>query len=248
MSTIESLHQRRLALEGTYNVRDLGGYATRDGRHIRWHTLLRADKLDRIAPEAQQQLLDHGLHTIIDLRFSDEVAAEPNVFAQSSAVSYLHFPLYELIGVGTLPAVPDNLEELYQLILDHRKEQIRLILHTLAAPGTLPALLHCTAGKDRTGLMVALVLGAVDVPHETIIEDYALSAQYLHTLFDELRATALQAGYDTEWYDRLLLCKPETMRTTLAHLDRRYGGVEAYLLQIGLEKAELEGLRTALLE
>jgi protein-tyrosine phosphatase len=244
----DSTNQRRLALEGTYNVRDLGGYATTDGRHTRWRTLLRSDKLDRLTPAAQQALTEYGVRTIVDLRYRDEVSAEPDVFASSNMIQYLHFPLYELAGEGTLPVVPDNLEELYRLILDHRQEQIRLIVSTLVVPDVLPAVVHCTAGKDRTGLVIALILGAVGVPYETIVVDYALSGQYLHILFDELRVMAQQSGYDTAWYERLLLCKPETMRDTLAYLDERYGGVTPYLHKAGLIQDELDRLRNALVE
>jgi protein-tyrosine phosphatase len=246
----ESTLERRLALEGTYNVRDLGGYATRDGRITRWHTLVRADKLNRITGAGQQALLDYGIRTIIDLRYTDEVTAEPDAFAQSSTpgLTYMHLPLYELSGDGTLPIVPDNLEELYRLILDHRQEQIRRILSTLAAPGVLPGLFHCTAGKDRTGLIAALVLGTMDVPHETIVADYTLSGQYLHTLYDELRVYARETGLDTEWYERLLLCEPETMARTLTHLDRQYGGIKGYLHKIGLTQHEQDSLRAALVE
>jgi protein-tyrosine phosphatase len=241
--------QRHLSWEGTYNVRDLGGYATQDGQHTRWHTLLRADKLDRLTAKGQQQLLDYGVRTILDLRYTPEVEMEPDVLANSPRVNYLHIPLYELNGDdGTLPAVPDDLEELYRLILDHRATQMARIIGALVEPGALPALFHCTAGKDRTGLVAALVLGALGVHSDTIVADYALSAEYLHVLFDELRRMARRNGYDSAWYDRLLLCQPEIMQHTLHYVDTHYGGARGYLLQGGMTPAQLDRLQTLLVE
>jgi len=240
--------QRHLAIKGTYNVRDLGGYATKDGSRTRWGTLLRSDKLYHLPPASRQALMDVGIHTVLDLRYSIEMEAEPDDFAGSPVIHYLPMPLYELNGDGTLPTVPDNLEEMYCMILDHRQEQIVKIFRALFAPGALPGLFHCTAGKDRTGLISALILGAMGVPEETIVADYALSGQYLNHLLDQLRKQAKQMGYDTAWYDRLLMCEPETMRRTLEHLAKHYENVPAYLLKAGLTQAELDQYRHALVE
>ena len=240
--------QRHLAIQGTYNIRDLGGYKTRDGSLTRWGTLLRSDKLYHLSPASKQAIIDLGVKTIVDLRYSIEMETEPDDFAHSQVVHYMPMPLYELSGDGTLPAIPDNLEEMYTMILDHRQGQIAKTFRTLFAPGALPGLYHCTAGKDRTGLMSALILGAVGVPEETIIEDYVLSARYLNHLLDQLRKQAKQMGYDTAWYDRLLTCEPATMRRTLDHLAKHYGDIHSYLLKTGLSQAELEQYRQALVE
>jgi protein-tyrosine phosphatase len=240
--------QRHLAIQGTYNIRDLGGYKTRDGSLTRWGTLLRSDKLYHLSPASKQAIIDLGVKTIVDLRYSIEMETEPDDFANSPVVHYMPMPLYELSGDGTLPAVPDNLEEMYTMILDHRQGQIAKTFRALFAPGALPGLYHCTAGKDRTGLMSALILGAVGVPEETIIEDYVLSAQYLNHLLDQLRKQAKQMGYDTAWYDRLLTCEPATMRGTLDHLAKHYGDIPSYLLKTGLSPTELDQYRQALVE
>ena len=240
--------QRHLAIEGTHNVRDLGGYATRDGAHTRWRTLLRADKLDRVSPAGQQALVDYGIRTVLDLRYTPEMESEPDAVTESKVIHYIAMPLYELNGDGSLPAVPDDLEGLNRLLLDYRQAQIATVFRTLFAPGALPALFHCTAGKDRTGLIAALILGAVGVPDEAIVDDYALSAQYLDALFEQLRIQARRLGYDGEWYDRLLLCQPDMMRHTLEYLTEQYGGVPAYLRKAGLSQAELDSYRHALVE
>jgi protein-tyrosine phosphatase len=236
---------RHLRLTGTYNVRDLGGYRTHQGRTTRWHTCFRADSLHRLPPEAQTTLLDHGVRTVIDLRRSDELQAAPNVFASAASVTYCHVSL-----LADTPPGPGDLQPLvdtYLHMLDQRQAQICEILRVLAAPGNLPAVVHCTAGKDRTGLIVALVLGLAGVPEETIIADYALSAQYLVGPFlEETRQRALARGYTWEQYQPLVQCPPEFMHTTLQHLKERYGSIEAYTRTIGLDRAQIDSLRDTL--
>jgi protein-tyrosine phosphatase len=237
---------RHLPLPGTYNVRDIGGYATLEGRTVRWRTCFRADSLHRLEPEAQQALIDHGIQTVIDLRRSDEAEAAPNVFARSSHVTYRHLSL--LVDAPPQPGTPRPLVETYRHILDERQGQVSDILHMLAAPGGTPAVIHCTAGKDRTGVIVALILALVGVPPTTIIEDYALSSRYLVGRFlEEMRQRASKRGYTWEQYEPLMGCPPEYMQTVLHHLEETHGGVEAYTRSVGCSDELIARLRAALL-
>ncbi len=218
--------QRRLILEGAYNVRDIGGYVTVDERRTRWHTLLRGDSLHRLSAADQAALLAYGVCTSIDLRGPAETRVEPSVFRASEAVTYHHMPLLSDPGGdsarNSLPALTD----IYHHILDTAQERLAQLLRTLAQPGALPALVHCTAGKDRTGLVVALLLGMAGVPAPTIAADYALSDTYLGPGFRaEARKRALAAGLDWNAYQQLLICPPELMLDALAYLDERYDGV-----------------------
>jgi protein-tyrosine phosphatase len=239
---------RHLNLEGTYNLRDTGGYPTLDGRAIRWRTFFRADSLHRLPPVAQTTLIGYGIRTVIDLRRSDELQVAPNVFASSSDVAYHHVSLL----LDTPPIrrqAPRRLTDTYRIILEQRQEQLRQALATLAAPGGLPALVHCTAGKDRTGLIVALVLGLAGVSTTTIVEDYALSAQYLvGPYLEEARQRAEKNGVSWEWFQHQVICPPEFMRTTLQYLDERYGGIAAYVRAIGLSDTQCTHLQEALVE
>jgi len=237
---------RHLPLPGTYNVRDIGGYRTHDSRTIQWRTLWRADSLHRLPPEAQVTLLDYGVRTVIDLRRSDELQAAPNVFAASSAVTYCHLSLQ--VDAPLVPGTSPLLVDTYCRMLDERQEQIRETLQVLVAPGGLPALVHCTAGKDRTGLIAALVLGLAGVPEDTIVEDYALSSRYLVGPFlEEARQRALRRGYTWEQYAPLVRCAPEFMYATLQYLKQRYGSIEAYARTIGLEQEHITRFRDLLL-
>jgi protein-tyrosine phosphatase len=240
--------RRHLPFVGTYNVRDIGGYLTSMGVSTRWFTLFRADSLHRLSPADQAILLDHGLRVVIDLRRPDELQAAPNVFANSSKVSYRHISL-----LGDTPPIvrgdPQPLVETYRYILDQRQAQVREVLAILAAPEGLPALVHCTAGKDRTGVIVALLLGLVGVVPETIVSDYVLTSTYLNDAFmTETRQRALQRGFTWEQYAPLVGCPPEHMLVTLTHLDVTYGGIEAYVRAIGLTDQHIARLRLALVD
>ncbi len=239
---------RRLPLDLAYNLRDIGGYATQDGRRTKWRVLFRSDSLHRLTPEAQQQLFDLGLRTIIDLRYRQELAGAPSVFTGSPRVHYCPIALYELDDPAIIAYRPRNLDEVYRMILAHAQPQIRRVIDRLTEPGALPALVHCTAGKDRTGMVIALILGAVGVPDETIVEDYALSGAYLGPLLVELRAQAARDGLDMNWYNRLLDSDPAIMRRTLAHLREHYGDAAAYLRATGVSDRQIEWLRAALVE
>jgi protein-tyrosine phosphatase len=239
---------RHLGLAGTYNLRDTGGYRTLDGQTTRWRTFLRSDSLHRVPPMARTILLNYGVRTVIDLRRSDELRVAPNVFARSSEIVYHHLSLL----ADTLPerkVAPRSLQDVYRMILEQRQEQLRQALATLAAPGGFPAIVHCTAGKDRTGLIVALLLGLVGVPAVTIVEDYALSSQYLvGTYLEEARQRAANNGIPWEWFQHQVICPPEFMHTTLQYLDECHGGIVAYVQSIGLSQEQCERLRHALVE
>jgi protein-tyrosine phosphatase len=236
---------RHLPLAGTYNIRDIGGYRTHDGRTTRWRRFFRADSLHRLSPEAQVTLLKHGVRTVIDLRRTDELDTAPNVFATATSVTYYHRSL--LPDMRPVPGKSRSLVDTYRHMLDERQEQIRTTLQLLVAPGGLPGMVHCTAGKDRTGVITALILGLLGVPEQTIVEDYALSATYLGEPFlAEVRQRAMARGFTWEEYAPLVGSPPEYMQATLQHLHERYGGITAYIRSIGLSETQIATLRTAL--
>ena len=245
--------KRHLGLEGTFNTRDIGGYGTRDGRQTRWGQFLRSDSLHQLSPEDQQELLDYGIRTIIDLRRSAEIQTDLNVFFGSDKVTYYH---QNMVGDATLPErenLPSDLEHverrrwLYSVVLDKRPSQVREILCTLAAPDRLPALVHCAGGADRTGLITALVLGIAGVPAETIAEDYALTARFNLPRYLEARPEIDADNYTWQDFQRDT-CSPLVMLAVLRDLDERHGGVEGYARHVGVSQAEIDSTRDALVE
>ena len=243
-------------MEGAYNVRDLGGYPTVDGRSTRWRTFLRADGLHRLTSDDQDRLVQYGVRTVVDLRKTWEVEESPNVFTGSSRVRYRHHNLLgddpiEQPGSEVPKQVagyvgPDGLvANTYPVWLDNMQDRVADVLATLAAPGALPAVFHCTAGKDRTGVISALLLGLAGVPAETIAADYTLSASRLFDVYvREVAPPDLSDTYSEEDYRRDQ-CPPEAMLETLSHLDDRYGGAEFYVRDCGLNDSQVESLRKA---
>ena len=243
---MENIGQRHLPLAGAYNIRDIGGYPTATGTTTRWRTFLRADSLHNLTPAGQQALIDYGVRTIIDLRFAQECSAAPNVFAAADNVRYINLSLFEGSAPNALGRQLPDLGSIYRYILDERQAAIKAVL-TLMADDGFPVLIHCTAGKDRTGLITALLLGLAGVDHATIAEDYALTAQYGAELLTQLHDQAAAAGRDMATYARFLEAKPEAMRNTLAYLEEKYVSVPAYLAQIGLTATQIAQLQRQLL-
>lgn len=139
--------------------------------------------------------------------------------------------------------------KLHQVFVDAGLAAPQILIAALSEPGALPALVHCSAGKDRTGVMIALLLGVARVPTATIVEDYALSARYLNeTFLAEARQRVETSGGDWSAYAPLLDSPAAVMREMLTYLDERYGGIAAFLSAIGVSDDELEAVRAALTE
>jgi protein-tyrosine phosphatase len=255
---------RHLDLEGAYNIRDIGGYETIDGRRTRPRTLFRSDSLHNLTPDSQRALVSEGLRTVVDLRVTKSVAEHPNVFAQSSEVDYRCVnvmgdePLVEVSDIRVSALGPDRPPNIYAAILDRRREWMGKVVKLLATPGALPALYHCNSGRDRAGLVTMLLLSIANVPAETIVEDYSSSATYLWRRIPdraaERRLRLDPADFDaSEEYRQAYetersIAPPHAMRASIEHLDREYGGVRPYLMGAGVTEDELERLRIAMVE
>ena len=236
--------ERRLLLEGISNLRDVGGYRTADGRYTRWRTLFRSGCVDRLSLAGQDWLVAAGLRTVIDLREDEEILSRPNVFANSARVRYRRVPLFD----GPPPDdVPPPLEVGYWRMLEERHTRIRAVFEALLEPGALPAMIQCYAGKDRTGIVVALILAAVGVPYATVAADYALSATCLGPeVLDATRTWLAEHGWSWDDYGYLCGSPAELMLDVLAGVESRYGGVAEYLDSIGVRSGDLEALRELL--
>ena len=222
-----------LTIEGTYNIRDLGGFGTANGAITRTGVFIRAGNLDKLPESSQQQLIDYGVNTVIDLRDEWEVQQFPNVFNQSPKVHYVNLPLIgdHLSHSDSWQAMTENysrLDELYIKYIDNCQAQIGTIMTTLAE-GSTTVIFHCYAGKDRTGIIAALLLATVGVPTSQIAEDYAASSAQITHLVEQWRDYARQHGRDMKQLERDAASTPETITNMLAHLEQKYGSVEGYL-------------------
>jgi len=258
----EALDPRRcLALAGARNLRDLGGYSTQDGQTTQWRKFLRSAKLDGLTEVAQKELVDYGVGTVVDLRSPEEIARYPNVFAQSKDVAYHHLDLWgdRVNDFRSSPLSLGQAEKLADLLrtgLTRCDDVIGEIMRTLADAGDDALVFHCGAGKDRTGLISALLLGIAGVPDDTIAVDFALTEKYLdepyrdHAAEDPLAIPERRDGdpmpepLPVYFYS----CFPETMLLTLEFLGEEYGGAEGYLRKAGLNNDRIERLRVKLLD
>ncbi|MFN3705312.1 MAG: tyrosine-protein phosphatase [Thermoflexales bacterium] len=243
--------QRQLKLEGAHNARDIGGYRTREGRFTRWGKVWRSDRLSELTAADEQKLLQQRIRTVIDMRFVSEVQRNPDRLANHPGVNYINLPLHEdgSHNVVDTSALPPTLVDYYRLLLDHTGHNIRRVFEHLAAPGALPALLHCTLGKDRTGIVTMLLLDLLGVTEETIVEDYLLTATYCQPLLEQFRAEARQSGTAFgEWHLRMLECDEHAITSALWHLRRRYGNAALYLQAHGLQASQIVHLQNELLE
>jgi protein-tyrosine phosphatase len=244
---------RHLPLEGAYNIRDLGGYETSDGRTTRWGQYLRSDTLANLPPASVDALVDYGIRNIVDLRRSAEVQFKSSPFVGSEAVIYYHQNMagdIGLVGREKLLEIPDQAERragTYCMILDQRKLIVWEIMSILAQPDGLPALVHCNAGKDRAGIIAAFVLSISGVPRKTIVEDYVLTARYNVVRYVQDTPGLSSDNYSWEEY-QAMACAPETMEITLDYLDTNYGGVEGYLGNIGITDEQLSTIRDSMVQ
>ena len=228
--------ERWLPLRGTRNLRDVGGYPAGEGRRTRWRTLLRTDVLSRLPPGSQRTLVELGLRQVIDLRFPQELADAPNVFASSRQVRYRSVPLMDD------SSHQHGVVATYRHILDTRADALAVVARALLGPDGLPAVIGCTAGVDRTGVTIALLLSAVGVPADVVAGDYGASTEHFSgdgaaSGLDDWRAGAVT-----------LDCVPEYMLEALDHLDRKHGGARSLLARRGLGEADLDRLTELLTE
>ena len=240
-----SAPERHIALPGTFNLRDLGGYPASGGT-IRWRTLLRSDGLHRLDDSGRAALAGLNLQTVIDLRTQEEAELAPSALGEVLSARRSHVPVINGTAFNTLAP---ELSAVYRYMVDERGATLAAAIGLLCAPGALPGLIHCSAGKDRTGLLVALILAAIGVEDDVIAADYALSRTYLlaepTAAIRQVRAsTGLGQRLDLE----LMGSPPEIILGALAHVRGRAGSVTGYLLGRGLTAAELDALRAALIE
>jgi protein-tyrosine phosphatase len=239
---------RLIALEGAVNFRDLGGYDTLDGHRTRWRVLFRADGLGELTEPDLAVLRQLGVRTVVDLRSGDEV--ERSRFdVEAHPVTFHHFPFIKsLPRPDEFALAPGFLGTQYTEMLDLATPQIVGALTALAAPGARPAVFHCTAGKDRTGLLSALVLSLLGVPEETVVADYALSGAAMARLREKLKMKYPDGTLFIDDSDAIFSADPAHMVALFAHLRQRYGTVAEYASEVGVPADVVARLREALLD
>jgi protein-tyrosine phosphatase len=242
---------RVVALDGCVNFRDLGGYRTGDGRRVRWRRLFRADGLNRLSPADGEVLIGLGVATVIDLRTVDEATTRGRFPVDRVPVRYLDLPLTDVLP--TAEELPSWREASYVAsryldMVSAGGPVLARAIEALAAEGSLPAVFHCSAGKDRTGVLAALVLAFLGVPDETIVEDYVLSAAAMEHLLERLTAEYPDSVEEVRRYaPSILHVMPETMEEFLATVRSEHGGFAGLERSLGV-RVSMDRLRRSVLE
>jgi protein-tyrosine phosphatase len=251
VSVGQRLDWRQISLEGSFNFRDLGGYKAAEGRTVRWRRLFRADGLHRLTEADLNRLVDLGLRTVIDLRTLDEVVERGRIEWPAPDLAYHHLPMIDVLpDREEMPAWVDAsfVADRYAAMLGEGGEAVAEALAVLTDPHAYPAVFHCAAGKDRTGILAAVVLGLLGVSDADIVTDYALSRAAMARMLEWLRATHPEAIEELESRTAAIVAaEPETMALFLERFRLEYGSFETYAGSLGLAGA-VSDLRASLLE
>jgi len=240
---------RHIPLEGSVNFRDLGGYEGVDGRTLKWRRLFRADSLSHLTERDHVVVRKLGIATVIDLRTDSEVARD----AFDTTATPVRFHRAPLLKTTHRPEEfkdsPFLLSETYITMLNDAGHEIAGAVEVVADPESGPVIFHCAAGKDRTGVLAALLLGLLGVSEDVIIEDYALTARAMTALRErmierrpEIKDRIAQLG------DPILSADPNNMRRLFAIVDEQWGSIDAYAASIGISEETIAALREKLLE
>jgi protein-tyrosine phosphatase len=261
------MNDRVIHIPGTRNLRDLGGYETEDGRRIKWRRIFRSGALGPLSDDGRASFSALGIRTICDLRTSTEREREPFAFqglvAGEAYLSWDYDTVYEWRKAFEREPTPSSAREvmfaLYEELPNRFADRFRSVFSRLAQDDT-PLLFNCSAGKDRTGITAALILLALGVPRQTVIEDYAMSDKVVDFEHEVVRPRlesgesmaagfAMIASLSPELRAPLLASDPAYLDHALTSIDQRHGSVSAFLENVShIDADTIAAMRAHLLE
>ncbi len=247
---------RRLPLTGLHNARELGGYAV-PGGVTKYGVFLRSEVPAQLTQADIDFLRRYGVTTVLDFRSAEELRRTPDVLRSLAWIDYIHLPLFDpQAAAGALgPPVPETEEEeAEEELFSWGSHYIRMAASSLdwirdtfsalaAAKGC--TLFHCTTGKDRTGVIAALLLGCMGAAPEDIVADYSVSQLYLREMY---RKMAPFFHLDADGNHGFFSTAPANMEALLAHLDATYGSLTNYLTHCGITDTVLAAIQGKFLE
>lgn len=249
--------ERDILLQGAVNMRDVGGYLTHDGLHVvRWGKLYRSGQLATLTYADHQTLKGLGIGLVCDLRTTGETAVNPNNLTIPHTYHHAHIRndsqwrriKSTLIGLFWRRALPQAFLDVYtQVTIENNADVLHDLFLWLVKEDSLPAVVHCAAGKDRTGIVVALLLEVLGVPRATILAEYSLSNRFYDAFADSIQQQIkpiTRFGMTTDKLQPLLLADPMILEGMLRYIDHHYESVVHYLCnKVGLAPHLLEQLR-----
>ncbi|MEC7258599.1 MAG: tyrosine-protein phosphatase, partial [Pseudomonadota bacterium] len=231
-----------VALDGAHNIRDLGGMPCRNGRRIAPGRLYRGCGMSGLSGPGRAVLAGMGLAQVIDLRSAAERAAAPGPFHDHPGLVAIAVfdglaPLPEVFRASAEAGFADR----YITGLKASAARFAMVFDALAK-GPKPTLFHCSAGKDRTGLVAALLLDLLGVPRDVIVADYAATQRVGAGLLAHLSEGARQRGVDPALVERMMASHPHDMARVLEWIDQTHGSAAGYLRHAGVDGAALNAL------
>lgn len=245
--------RRLIRLDAVHNFRDMGGYPTTTGRTTKWRTLFRADGLYRLAGSDLEVVAALGLRTVIDLRTPAELDERGRFPVDDHPVDFHHVSIIERTwnpeDIAADDDAADFLEAAYLRMLEDGLTKFPRAIKSLCGHDALPAVFHCAAGKDRTGMMAMLVLGALEVADEYIVADYSLTQEGM-ARFQEWALRNFPEAYQrmSSMPAYFSASVPEAMMRMIGHVRRDHGSITNYVLELGVTQGEIDHLREHLLD
>ncbi len=250
--------ERHIRLQGIRNFRDLGGYATTDGRTIRWGLLYRSGNLSQASDADLAYLSSLRLKLVFDFRMPSENRLQSREYATALGARVNSLPMIsdrimQMFKSATISTpgeqhkidAEDLLIEMYRCFVTDSLSQCSEIIQTISDPANLPSLYHCSQGKDRTGFVSAITLLALGVSRKTVFNDFMLSSRYI-TPDDEGQ---ILSSLNPALKQSLLKTRREHLEAAFETIDERYGSMDTYLGEgLGLNENSLAKLRNPLLE
>jgi len=241
--------ERRITLKGCVNFRDLGGYSTTDGRTVKWRLLFRSDSPSSLTEADVQTITGSlGVVSVVDLRSNAGATSnDGRGLLAASGIGYHQFPFLEARGI--LPPtsgeeVDKRLTEMYQWILMNSGSLVAQAFAALAQPVNLPALFHCSAGKDRTGVLAATILDVLGVGREEIVKDFLATNEVIDAILERLRG---MPGFLNSTREGIMAPRV-AIEKYLDVTQSEFGGSEAYLLHHGVQQSVIDNFRESMLE
>jgi protein-tyrosine phosphatase len=242
---------RRITFEGPCNFRDLGGYPTIDGGETRWGRLYRSDSMHTITATDLPVLRELGVRTAIDFRSNfelDQIGIGP---LGEVSMTHVHCPTFDMNPNGEAPFVGGSAATFYARMMESGAPAYVAAATAIADADSMPAVFFCMAGKDRTGVFAAMVLGLVGVPDDVIVADYALTHEVLPTIAQRREAREATASMRIRWEDipdDLKGAHSHVMEELLAMVQERWGGWDGYAKALGFPDDVVASLRAQLVD
>ena len=260
-NTSSATERRIIRLEGGRNFRDLGGYRTQDGRRVKWGRLFRSGSMSGLTPRDYDTLSQLSIKTICDLRTTPERDAEPNKWREVANINYWARDYGDsfgeirkiiMAGVPSADTARTAMIAGYRRLPFEQAPSYKELFSRLAA-ADMPLVFNCSAGKDRAGTAAALILSALGVPRETVIEDYVLTNRVLDsdTFFTERRQRhpGSVATQTADIFAAIMNADAAYLQAALEAVDERHGSVAAYVVnELELSADDLRSIQQHLLE